>query len=117
MDGVITKEGIEEENMRKKISMVTIFIIFSVLPAWGFTISPSTSRASKTISSVHTKRVNIVVSKIDQGYIYDNVGNKYKIPSHTRIIDNRLKNKHKVTIAELVFEDGRLKCIILKGGK
>lgn len=103
--------------MRKKISMVTVFIIFSVLPAWGFTISPSTSRVSKTISGVDIKRVNIVVSKIDQGYIYDNAGNKYKIHSYTRIIDNRLDSEHKVTIGELVFENGRLKCIVLKGGK
>jgi hypothetical protein len=40
-----------------------------------------------------------------------------KIYHFTRIVDNRRKGKHNVTIGELVFKNGILSYVILKGGE
>ena len=102
---------------------IPLFIMGSALFSWGFTISPSGSTAPKTISreyvipGKHTKRLNILVSKIEKGYIYDDASNKYKIHHFTRIVDNRKKGDHSVTIGELVFQNGMLSYVILKGEK
>jgi len=104
--------------MKKIMSLTIIFTIFTILPSWSFTISSSsTVKSPKPNFEKHIERLNILVSKIENGYIYDKDGNKYKIYSFTKIIDNRQNFKHKVTIGELVFKNGKLAIIILKGGK
>jgi hypothetical protein len=63
-------------------------------------------------TSVKREVVNVFVDKIEDGAIYSKDGRKFEIGS-TRVIDNSRRST-KMKAAELSFENGSLKAVILK---
>ncbi len=69
---------------------------------------------AKPAPSIHTAVKNIVLHKIEGGYIYSRDGQAFQINPTTKIIDNSDKNSSKMRIAELFFQRGILVAVSIK---
>lgn len=107
-------------NSLSKLMKVALLICLlsnlDISHGWGITLS-SRSNLNPIKSNKNVKIVDILISKIEGTIIYSSTGNRYEIKPYTKVIDNRKKDRHhKVTIGELIFKNGKLETVILRGG-
>ncbi len=71
------------------------------------------SGSQKALTSMKQEVVNIVIDKIENGYIYAKDGRKFQLNSSTKIISNKGSSRN-VRTAELTLQNGYLVTAIIK---
>ncbi len=72
-----------------------------------------TAAKQNTVRSDRREVVNIVIDKMENGYIYAKDGRKFQLNSSTKIISNKGRS-NRVRTAELTFQGGYLITAIIK---
>ncbi len=87
--------------------------VFAVMAENSHSAPPEPGQ-KQTTTVFHSDRevVNIVIDRIEDGYIYSKTGEAYQIGS-AKVINNS-SSQSKIKIAELTFQKGTLVVVVLK---
>lgn len=102
-----------------KIAAVFVFIILILSALSGHCIEGVGKRmltglSQSTTSGAYNQQVlNIILDKIEGGFVYSQDGRRFQMTSTAKVIDNA-QGKSKIRIAELIFIQGMLVSVHIK---